>query len=749
MIQVFETREVVMTLRCRTRILLLGTCALLIGAVLVSNAETTDTWRRIARGGFAAAYNPFQYSPNTFCVFKGQLYAATGGGWELGQIWRYDGTQWTMVYKSANKTPFVMEITALGVLGDYLYAGMVTNQGDCQVWRTRGTGAAPYAWAKISGPNNVGGNNNFQVSAMVVSGGQLYLGTRGRDGGRIWRYNGTAWTQVVGQGPSSSPTGPGFGTKENSAVTSLAVSPSGEIIAGTYRSKGCEVWRETSSGWVPMNVPGFGSKKGNITVGALAYLGSVLYAMTENYQNGCQVLKYLGPGPEDWKAVHVGGFGDPHSDLVSAAVVFGAPARLYLNVRNYETGVRIIRTDGKTWKAVSTPGFGQGDALPTGGGLVALGGLLYAGAGGEAGASIYATPGGAKIPHTWTLKNEPGFSKNNNYRAGPAVFFRGVLYVGTSSNRGSEVWRLASGAWKRVAVGGFGDAANIAVTSMAADNAFLYAGTYNRRGCAVWRYDGTTWTKVNKPGFGDSRTPEATSMAFLGGQLFVGTSSYDTLGKVWRYDGPGPANWTRMNAGGFGVSHTIGVASLAVFDDRLYAGTYDSNDPCRVWRYDGPAPTDWTAVSEEGFGEDTNRGAYALAVYKGSLYAGTFNARMTGCEVWKFAGSGTTWTKAGKNGFGDYKNTSPTSMLVHNGLLYVGTSNSRTGGEIWAYDGHDWTQVNKNGFDITFNGRISALASDGTSLFAGTENDEKGGEIWTNGAAGVNLGAGRDDDKKD
>lgn len=727
--------------RSRSRILSLGMGAFLLGAVLVAGATALETWQRIAKGGFAAGYTPFQYVPNTLCVFKDKLYTATGGEWGPGdgQVWQYDGSRWAVVMKpDPSAAHRILAVTAMATLGDYLYAAAYTYGGGCEVWRTRGTGAIPYTWVKVSGPRNLGLKGTYEIPVLIAAGKKLYAGTYGSQGGRIWCYDGTAWTAVVGQGPSSSPTGPGFGNKENTAIRSLAVSPSGSLLAGTGRNKGCEVWRETASGWSRMNVPGFGAKRGNTSVRVLAYFGSSLYAMTENSQSGCQVQKYLGPGPEDWKSVHVGGFGDPKNDMIWSAAEFGTPTRLYLTVHNYLTGLRIIRTDGKTWQAVSAPGFGRGARLTIPGGLAVYDGNLYAAAGGDAGISIFATAGGSKVPFTWKLKNEPGFSTNNNFDASAAAFFRGALYVGTSNGRGGEVWRRASGAWKRVATGGFGNADNYAVTALASDGSFLYAGTLNwQRGCEVWRYNGTTWTKISKNGFGDSRTSEVIAMAVFGGRVVVGTSSYDTLGKVWRFDGPGPANWTKMNVNGFGVSHTVAVTALVVFDDQLYAGTYDSNDPCRVWRYDGPGPADWTAVSPEGVSEKSVHAVYHLAVYKGGLYAGLWNAQMTGAEIWKYSGSGLTWTRASKNGFGDRKNSSTASMLVHNGFLYVGTSNVQTGGEIWAYDGHEWTQVNKNGFDITFNARISALASDGTSLFAGTANTEKGCEVWTNGPAGA------------
>ena len=283
-----------MMMRCRFSFALIGMGALLVGAVLVCGAETTDAWQRIGRGGFAAGYNPFQYAPNTLCVFKGKLYTATGGVWGPGggQVWQYDGSRWTVVMKpDPSATPRIMAITTVAALGDYLYAAAYTNAGTCEVLRTRGTGAAPYAWARISGPNNLGLKGTYYIAAMVAAGNSLYAGTSSSQGGRIWRFDGTAWTQIIGQGPSSSPTGPGFGTKENSVIASLAISPSGELLAGTYRFKGCEVWREASSGWVRMNVPGFGTNKGNFTASALAYLGSALFAMTENSRARL-------PGPE-------------------------------------------------------------------------------------------------------------------------------------------------------------------------------------------------------------------------------------------------------------------------------------------------------------------------------------------------------------------------------------------------------------------------------------------------------------------
>ena len=92
---------------------------------------------------------------------------------------------------------------------------MGLNNGTCEVWRTRGTDAPPYQCTKVSGSANIGKSGTYEVPSMTVIKGLLYVGARSYLGCQIWTYNGSAWNQIVGQGPSGSPTGPGFGNKEN------------------------------------------------------------------------------------------------------------------------------------------------------------------------------------------------------------------------------------------------------------------------------------------------------------------------------------------------------------------------------------------------------------------------------------------------------------------------------------------------------------------------------------------------------
>ena len=79
------------------------------------------------------------------------------------------------------------------------------------------------------------------ASSMAVFGGNLYVGTATLTVGcEVWRYDGTSWTQVVGQSPAGTTgTGPGFGDPNNIAVESMAVYGT-MLYAGTSNGSGCQ-----------------------------------------------------------------------------------------------------------------------------------------------------------------------------------------------------------------------------------------------------------------------------------------------------------------------------------------------------------------------------------------------------------------------------------------------------------------------------------------------------------------------------
>ena len=705
-----------------------------IPTLLVPGTARAESWQQLAGGGFAGHYRQAGKDANCMATFNGKMYLGTGSGWggEPCAVRCYNGSSWTQVNKNGFGNSNNNRVTSLAVYNGYLYAGTGTSGGGCAIYRTNGTGGAPYQWTKVTSSSNLGSRINIAVSSMNVNSGLLFAGTQNYSGCEVWSYNGNFWTQRVGSIPSST-IRPGFGSTNNTEATSMAfLAVSSLLFVGTNTGtgNGAQVWQYNGIGWAQSNLNGF-SDTNNAAVESLTVYNNSLYAGTSNGNTGCEIWQRTGPNPSNWAQVNANGFGDNRSELADSMTVFGSPSgRLYAGVTNYEQGCQVWRYNNPGWTKVSTNGFGNISNFELAC-MASYNSKLYAGVSGYS-IKVYKTGGTGGPPYSWDLINTPGFTSNSNYTAERSVVFQGNLYIGTGSDIGCEVWRYDGTSWTRIAANGFGDENNQAIKSMIATGSSLYVGTVNDvTGCEIWSYDGSSWVQVNKDGFGDPDNQEACSMAVFKLRLYVGTSSYQNLGKVLCFDGPGKADWTQVNNAGFGNPKCIAAYSMAIFGSQLYVGTNCSNDPCQVWRYDGPGKANWKLMNQNGFGNPLTTEIDSMAVFAGRFYAATYNRTMHGAEVWRYDGPGkSNWKQVNSNGFGDSDNSSPGDMLVVGSKLYVSTWN-HLGGEVWAYNGRSCSQVNTNGFGNSGNGAIVFLCSDGTRIFAGTLNEKQGCEVWS------------------
>ena len=714
--------------------------AIIVATMLIAPAllwpapALADSWSKLGSGGMESSYNPVQIQPDCTAVFNSKLYVGTDGGESSGskcEIWRYDGgTAWTRVNTPGFGDPENHLVEAMTVFKGKLYAGTWNNNG-CQVWRTDGTGAAPYHWTKVSSSGNIGGSHNTGVTSMSAGPTALYVGTENTYGCQVWSYNGSAWTQVIGGGAGTR--GPGFGDTFNVNVSSLAWL-GGTLYAGTYNySTGCEVWT-VGAAPTQKGTNGFGNPN-NTKVSSMKSIGALLYLGTYNSNSGCQVRSYNGT---IFSTITVNGMGDSHNYEATSMESFGSPTPLlHVGTYNGTSGCKVYRFNG-SWSLLNSAGFGDSNNYVASS-LAVFNSKLYAGASNGFGCRIYASSSVSSLPYTWNNVNAQGFTSNSNYGAASSAVFKGDLYVGTGSDRGCGVMKYSGGSWSRVNTDGFGNRHNSTAACMAASASYLYVGTSNGdTGCEVWRYDGSTWKQVNHDGFGDAHTDRAMSMVFFNSKLYAGVQNYSAKCGVWRYDGPNPANWTKVNVNGFGqpaADENIGVRSMCVFNSKLYAATDSSNKPCQVWRYDGPNPVNWTQVNVDGFGETYATSAEGMAVYGGKLYAATFDRSTSkGCRVWRYSGSGTGWTAINAPGFDDTANAWTGPLVVFSGRLYAVAFSQDSGGEVWEYDGGTaWKQANYGGFGTLSNHDIVSLVTDGARLYAGTTNYDTGCEVWATG----------------
>lgn len=185
----------------------------------------SPNWGGAAIGGTASGnWGTTPYSSvSSMVTYRGSLYVGLGNnGAGYAEVWRYSGsgTTWTRVGGDAVNSSWANstyeDVTNLVVWNDKLVAGLgITGTGspnnDAEVWACTDCDGTP-SWAQIGGDSNGSDNmgwldaNNYErVKSLAIYNGELFAGIGYSTGdGEVWKYNGTTWTQVGGDGVNSS-----------------------------------------------------------------------------------------------------------------------------------------------------------------------------------------------------------------------------------------------------------------------------------------------------------------------------------------------------------------------------------------------------------------------------------------------------------------------------------------------------------------------------------------------------------------
>ena len=316
-------------------------------------------------------------------VFQSKLYIGTVNIADGPEIHCYEGNFWEILVGASAPEPAgfgdpaAAAMACMAVYDNYLYVGTGTIMGSCEVWRWDGA-----TWTAVVGggsavPAGFGGSNPDAMS-MAVYGGELYLATRNElTGVEIWRYDGTDWTQSVGNLPEAS-IAAGFGDTDNDTAFNLCTYRE-NLYAGTFNPvSGCEVWAFDGSAWTQSvgNLPsaliasGFGNTDNFFVPDMQEYEGK-LYVGTQNDVNGCEVWSFdtvnwtqeVGAEPS---ATIGPGFGDAANTAARCMHVYDS--RLFVGT-NRVGGCEVWAFDDAGWNqevgggvAADYTGPGFGDA---------------------------------------------------------------------------------------------------------------------------------------------------------------------------------------------------------------------------------------------------------------------------------------------------------------------------------------------------------------------------------------------------
>ncbi len=720
----------------------------------LSQANTIEAWTK-----FDSAFSATSHSQRQMIVDKGeyQLYYDR----ETGKV-KYelaDSTnEWNQVAgRSAGSNinggpdPSGAQFVRMVNSGSTIYAGLsgvgTVNENNSQIWRWNGS-----AWTQIGGDGlnsswNSGGDTIENITAMVMMGTDLYVGTAITAGdGEVWKWNGSTWSKIGGDAVNSS-----WAVSTIEWVRSLETDGT-NIYAGTGSTAGDgDVWKWNGSTWSQIGGDALNSGWAGSaieSVYSLDYFGGTLYAGTGLTAGDGDVWSWNGSA---WTQIGGDGLnsGWAGSAIESVWALENDGTNLYAGMGETAGDGDVWKWNGSAWTQIGGDGLNSGWAASTYETVESLhwdGTTLYASTGiSTTDGEIWSWNGSA-----WTkIEGDAINSGETPEEILNILSISGTLYAATADTvDGAQVWSWNGSAWSQIG----GEYLNSSwgyfqlsyVSSMTTGNGYLYAGTGATAGDAmVWQWDGSTWTMIAGQGQNSSWSRNAydlvSSMTTYKGNLYVGLAISANEAEVWKWNG---STWSQVGGDSLNSGWATGyesVRSLTVHNGLLYAGIGDSAaTDDEVWSWNDSS---WTKVGGDSVNSSwTNTGGVPdyvenLISWGGDLYAGLSGAGSGDAEIWKF--NGATWSQIGGDGVNsswpDATFENVASLTVYDGALYAGLGLTTGDADIWKWNGATWAQIGGDGLNSSWSDTfetVTSMAVYNGDLYAGVGIGIGDGELW-------------------
>lgn len=290
-------------------------------------------------------------------------------------------------------------------------------------------------------------------------------------------------------------TAPGFGDPHNTRINTFGEF-NGQLYAGTRNDYGAQIWR--SSDGVSWTLASTVNSQTIATFGLnilqLVAFEGYLYASTSACGCGWHVLR--SPTGADWTQV------GPRDSPRIFTTMTAYSHTLYAVDASYSTNFPLWQTsDGLNWQPVSHTAFLSKSVHSQ----IVYKDLFYVAVNSD-GAQLWRTDG-----LTWQAVVTQGFGITQNYSISSLGIFSDQLYAVTSNQaQYLQIWRTSNGLdWTQIVSGGLGDPPhnNGLATQLIAfhNHLFLFSGHLNQDN-EVWRsVDGGNWESVKLDDWATSR----------------------------------------------------------------------------------------------------------------------------------------------------------------------------------------------------------------------------------------------------
>lgn len=688
------------------------------------------TWTKIGGDTLNSSWDSTNYEGVYALANDGtSLYAGLGATAGDNEVYRWNGASWSKIGGDTVNSSFTNTHTVVRSLlyaNSTLYAGLISTGDNAESWSYNGT-----SWTRMGGGyinNSWGGFNIQNVESMTTSGGYLYAGTGNTVAGnaQVWRFDGTTWQIVGGQGLNGSWTAK---TIEN--VLSMD-SFNGDLYVGLGTTAGDgDVWRYNGSTWTQIGGDTLNSSWPSATyeeVYSLASYGGNLYAGLGNTASDAEVWRYNG---STWAKIGGDGTGWAAGfERVSSMTVLDN--QLYVGLGASTTDAEVWRWNGSAWSKI----------------------------------------GGDGTASSWNTIYEQVESLTT---------FNGKVYAGLGNTTGdSEVWEYNGTAWSKIGGDGIDDSwldgQYEQVKSLQSYNGKLYAGLANGAGDGeVWEFENNSWSKVGGSAVNGSWTTNATetvrSMATYKGKLYAGLGdSANVDAAIWSYGNNGflqssavtqDTNWHHIAATYNGSTMKIFIDGAQDAQTNVSLSIPDSTQPLLI----GSTYSSTKAGESQGYFEgildevrisDTARTSFTTQPYASSAQTITLNDPVWDNGVWYFdsldddttLNGGTVTYRLSDNNGSTWKYWNGSAWVVSNSTAqansttditanfdeFPATANGLKWQAVLAGDGTQ--QVILNSIDATATSDAIPPATNADNIVAkkSISGDALPSNDWTNGA---------------
>jgi hypothetical protein len=486
-------------------------------------------------------------------VIDDDLYVGLGTTAGDSDVWRLSGGSWTQVGGDALNSSWAAA-TYEGVYkllsdGTDLYAGLGATAGDNEVWKYT---VASNSWAKIGGDalNGSFTNTHTFVDSMALIDDVLIVGLTASNAYRsaeVWKYESGSWAQIGGDYLNNSWAHRGVQNVEVMTVNKeYLYAGTGNVGPGN-----AIVWRFDGTSWEMVGGQGFRNSWAMNTyenvLSMVSFNGDLIVGLGTT-ANDAEVWKFDG---ETW--TQIGGDSLNNGWLTNFEEVSSLAVKndtLYAGLGVSANDAEVWSYNGTTWTKIGGDSLNSGwttnfERVST---MAVLGDEVYAGLGVSVNDaevwrwnnSSWTKIGGDGVNSSWNTEFEQVES---------SLVFEGNLFVGLGNGTGdAEVWKWDGTTWTKVG----GDDLNSSwssgsyerVKTLTTYNGDIYAGLGNGAGDGeIWRFDGTSWSQVGGDSINGGFTnviEDVASFSTYKGKLYAGTGlTAGVDAQIWSYGNNG------------------------------------------------------------------------------------------------------------------------------------------------------------------------------------------------------------------